>query len=44
MMSADRNIDQGDSSWSAGAVDFSDVVPPSAASGAASDVAGAGTG
>src|SRR6202048_1225822 len=39
--SAERNIDQGDSSRSAGAVDFSDLLPPSAGVAVASDAAGA---
>jgi hypothetical protein len=39
--SAERNIDQGDSSRSAGAVDFSDLLPPSAGVAVASEAAGA---
>src|SRR5260370_36372434 len=38
--SAERNIDHGDSSRSAGAVDFSDLLPPSAAVAVASEAAG----
>src|ERR1700694_907625 len=42
-MSADRNIDQGDNSRSAAAVDFSGLLPPSAGVAVASEAAGAGT-
>src|SRR6266852_4236387 len=40
-ISADRNIDQGDSSRSATAVDFSGLLPPSPGVAVASEVAGA---
>jgi hypothetical protein len=43
MMSADRNIDQGDNSWSATTVDFNDLPPLSAGIAVASGAAGAGT-
>src|SRR6202167_4781622 len=41
--SAARNIDHGDKSWSAAAVDFNDLAPPSAAAAVGSAEAGAGT-
>src|ERR1700733_2988163 len=40
--SAARNIDHGDKSWSAAAVDFNDLAPPSAAAAVGSADAGAG--